>query len=137
MKRRKAREYALQILFQLDVTGSEYSDDVLDDFWENIKEDEDVKEFTRDIVVGALKYKDTIDRLIVKISKNWTLERMPVVDRSILRAAVYEILYRPDVPRIVVINEAIEISKKYSTEDSASFINGILDKIHENARINE
>jgi N utilization substance protein B len=129
MKRRRAREYALQLLFQIDVTNTEFSDEVFEDFWEGIKEDNDIKEFTRDIVMGACKNLDKIDAIISKTARHWTIERMAIVDRSILRAATYELLYRADIPRKVIINEAIEISKKYSTEDSASFINGILDKI--------
>jgi N utilization substance protein B len=130
MKRRRAREFALQILFQLDVTNSEHNDELFEDFWESISEDDDVKEFTHDIVVGTGKHLDAIDKVIREKAENWTIERMPIVDRSILRASVYEIMYRKDIPRTVIINEAIEIAKKYSTEDSASFINGILDKIH-------
>jgi N utilization substance protein B len=129
MKRRRAREYALQLLFQIDVTNTEFSDELFEDFWEGIKEDNDIKEFTRDLVVGTRKNLEEIDRIISETAKNWTIERMAIVDRSILRAATYELLYRADIPRKVIINEAIEISKKYSTEDSASFINGILDKI--------
>jgi N utilization substance protein B len=129
MKRRRAREFALQILFQIDVTNSDYSDDLLEDFWKSTRENVDVKEFTRDIVFGTTRHIDTIDKVIKEWAEHWSMERMAIVDRSILRAAVYELLYRPDIPRTVIINEAIEIAKKYSTEDSASFINGILDKI--------
>ena len=129
MKRRRAREYALQILFQLDVTNSELSNDVMRDFWENIAEDDDVKEFTDDIVTGTRKNIEEIDSVLNSTAENWSIDRMAVVDRNVLRAATYELLYRPDIPPSVIINEAIEISKKYSTGDSASFINGILDKI--------
>ena len=129
MKRRRAREYALQILFQLDVTNSELSNDVMRDFWENITEDDDVKEFTDDIVTGTRKNIEEIDSVLNSTAENWSIDRMAVVDRNVLRAATYELLYRPDIPPSVIINEAIEISKKYSTGDSASFINGILDKI--------
>ncbi len=130
MKRRRAREYALQILFQLDVTNSEFSSDVLKAFWENTKEeDEDVREFTDDIVVGTRENIDQIDNEINITAEHWSVNRIAIVDRNILRAAAYELLYRADIPPSVVINEAIEISKKYSTGDSASFINGILDKI--------
>lgn len=129
MKRRRAREYALQILFQLDVTDSKSNNNLFKDFWENINEDDDVKEFTNEIVRGTRENIDTIDEIIRKATEHWTIDRMAVVDRNILRAATYELLYRADIPPLVAINEAIEISKKYSTEDSASFINGILDKI--------
>ncbi len=129
MKRRRAREYALQILFQLDVTNNEFSNDVLKNFWENIKEDDDVKEFANDIVIGTRENINSIDKIIKKTAEHWAINRIAVVDRNILRAATYELLYRSDIPPSVVMNEAIEISKKFSTEDSASFINGILDKI--------
>lgn len=129
MKRRRAREYALQILFQLDVTNSELSNDVMRDFWEDITEDDDVKEFTNDIVTGTRKNIEKIDSVLNSTAENWSIDRMAVVDRNVLRAATYELLYRPDIPPSVIINEALEISKKYSTGDSASFINGILDKI--------
>ncbi|MEK7698058.1 MAG: transcription antitermination factor NusB [Nitrospirota bacterium] len=129
MKRRRAREYALQVLFQLDVTNNEFTDEVLKNFWKNIKEDDDVKEFANDIVTGTRKNIDSIDKIIKKTAEHWAINRIAVVDRNILRAATYELLYRSDIPPSVVMNEAIEISKKFSTEDSASFINGILDKI--------
>ncbi|MDP3296749.1 MAG: transcription antitermination factor NusB [Thermodesulfovibrionia bacterium] len=129
MKRRRAREYALQVLFQLDVTNNEFTDEVLKNFWKNIKEDDDVKEFANDIVIGTRENIDSIDKIIKKTAEHWAINRIAVVDRNILRAATYELLYRSDIPPSVVMNEAIEISKKFSTEDSASFINGILDKI--------
>ncbi|MCK5511781.1 MAG: transcription antitermination factor NusB [Thermodesulfovibrionia bacterium] len=135
MKRRRAREYALQILFQLDVTNNEFSNDLFEDFWEDIKEDEDIKQFSKALVIGTTKNIEKIDEIIKKTTEHWSIERMAIVDRSILRTAVYELLYRSDIPPTVTINEAIEISKKYSTEDSASFINGILDKIQKSEKI--
>jgi N utilization substance protein B len=129
MKRRRAREYALQLLFQLDLTKDELTEEVLRDFWEGNREDREVMEFTYDIVKGTLENIATIDEIIKQAAEHWPLERMAVIDRNILRAATYELRYRMDIPPSVTINEAIEISKKYSTEDSASFINGILDRI--------
>lgn len=130
MKRRRSREYALQILFQIELTGSELTDEMLSEFWEGIDEDKDVKEFTYNIVKTTIDNLDRIDRTIKKAAKHWSLDRMAVIDRNILRAATYELLYRSDdIPLSVAINEAIEIAKKYSTEDSAPFINGILDNI--------
>ena len=134
MKRRRAREYALQMLFQLDVTKNKISQDVLQDFWKNIKvDDEDVREFADDIVVGTREHIDEIDRVITGTAEHWSIDRIAIVDRNILRVATYELLYRHDIPPPVIMNEAIEIAKKFSTEDSASFINGILDKIAANA----
>lgn len=129
MKRRRAREYALQILFQLDLTESELNEEMFKEFWEGNEEDSDVKEFTYTLVKGTRENINTIDEIIEKAAEHWSLDRMAVVDRNILRAATYELFYREDIPPSVTINEAIEISKKYSTEDSAFFINGILDKI--------
>lgn len=99
------------------------------EFWKGINEPEDVKAFTYSIVTETLKNLDKIDTLIIKAAQHWSLERMAVIDRNILRAATYELSFREDIPPSVAINEAIEIAKKYSTEDSASFINGILDRI--------
>ena len=129
MKRRRSREYALQILFQLELTGSKLNGEVLSEFWESNNEDREVREFTFNIVKNTLEHINTIDEIIKKAAQHWSIERMAVIDRNILRAATYELVYRKDIPQAVVINEGIEIAKKYSTEDSASFINGILDKI--------
>lgn len=130
MKRRRSREYALQILFQLELAGAELNDDLLKEFWKGINhEPDDVKDFTHRIVRETLDHLETIDAAIKKAAQHWSLERMAAIDRNLLRAAAYEILLRPDIPNSVIINEAIEIAKKYSTQESASFINGILDKV--------
>jgi N utilization substance protein B len=129
MKRRRSREYALQILFQLELTGGELNEEMLNEFWEGNDEDSDVKSFTYNIVKATRENLKTIDEIIQKSAMHWSLDRMAVIDRNILRAATYELRYRTDIPSTVVINEAIEIAKKYSTEESAPFINGILDNI--------
>ncbi|GBE05172.1 MAG TPA: transcription antitermination factor NusB [Nitrospirae bacterium] len=129
MKRRRAREYALQLLFQYDLTGNELDEDTLKEFWESNDEDQDVRQFTQGIVQGTIEHIGALDEIIRTAAEHWSVERMAVVDRNILRAAVYELFYMPDIPSSVTINEAIEISKKYSTGDSSAFINGILDKI--------
>ena len=136
MKRRRSREYALQILFQLELTNTELSDALLQEFWKGINnEPDDVKDFTHRIVRETLENLDKIDAIIVAAAQHWSLERMAVIDRNILRAATYELSFRDDIPTSVAINEALEIAKKFSTEDSASFINGILDKIaHEGSK---
>lgn len=134
MKRRRSREYALQILFQLELSGSELTEEAWDDFWERIDEDNEVKDYTLDVVKATQSHITEIDDIIKKAAEHWAIERMAVIDRNILRAATYELCYRADIPASVAINEAIEIAKKYSTQESASFINGILDKIsHEKA----
>jgi N utilization substance protein B len=129
MKRRRAREYALKILFQLELTGSELDDQVFQDFWEMNKEDREVKEYAYQIVKNTWTHISEIDAIIKKAAEHWSVGRMAAIDRNILRAATYELAYRTDIPSSVVINEAIEIARKYSTEESAPFINGILDKI--------
>ncbi len=129
MKRRRSREYALQILFQLDLTGERDMDDVFREFWEGNDEPEEVREFTYAIVKNTRENLEKIDSLIKDAAEHWSIERMAVIDRNILRAATYEIVFRSDIPPSVAINEALEIAKKYSTEDSAPFINGILDRI--------
>jgi N utilization substance protein B len=133
MKRRKAREYALQILFQVDFTKKEINNKDIEEFWSDKKERKNVKEFTEDIVRGTLNRLDEIDAVIEKVAENWLLKRMAAVDRNILRFAAYEILYKKDIPYAVTINEAIEIAKKFSSTESASFINGILDRLAKEA----
>jgi transcription antitermination protein NusB len=128
MKRRKAREYALQILFQLDIRKEKPSAAVLKHFWAEYDPDEEVKSFSEEIVRGTYKHIAKINELLHQCAKNWSLDRMAVVDRNVLRMAVYEILYRIDIPTSVTINEAIEIAKKYGTDESGSFVNGILDR---------
>ena len=98
-------------------------------FWAEYDPDEEVKVFAEEIVNGTFKHFKKIDELIHQCAKNWTLERMAVVDRNVIRMAVYEILYRIDIPTSVTINEAIEIAKKYGTDDSGAFVNGILDRV--------
>ncbi len=129
MKRRRAREYVLQILFQIEITGNKLSDDVLNEFWKDKDEATEVKEFTQSIVSGTIEHIVPLDEIIKNAAEHWSLDRMAVVDKNILRAAAYELIYRADIPASVAINEALEIAKKYSTEESASFLNGILDKI--------
>jgi N utilization substance protein B len=129
MKRRKAREHALQILFQLDVRKEKPSAVVLKHFWAEYKADDEIKAFAEEIVKGTYKHLAEINKLIHQNAENWSLDRMAVVDRNVLRMAVYEILYRMDIPTSVTINEAIEIAKKYGTDESGSFVNGILDSV--------
>lgn len=128
MKRRKAREHALQILFQLDIRKEKPSAAVLKHYWAEYDPDEEVKAFSEEIVKGTYKHIARINELLHQCAKNWSLDRMAVVDRNVLRMAVYEILYRIDIPTSVTINEAIEIAKKYGTDESGSFVNGILDR---------
>jgi N utilization substance protein B len=137
MKRRKAREYALQFLYRIDFINnskkksnlSEYRES-LELFWSDTDEkDPDTKAFAEDIISGTIKNLKEIDSLIQEVAQKWKISRMASIDRNILRFATYELLFRKDIPGAVTINEAIEIAKKYSTSESAAFINGILDKI--------
>lgn len=111
------------------MTGKAFTEAVWNEFWEGITEEDEVKEFTRDIAASTLDHRKDIDEIIKSAAENWSIERMAIIDRNILRAATYELCYRSDIPSSVAINEALEIAKKYSTEESAPFINGILDKI--------
>jgi transcription antitermination protein NusB len=129
MKRRKAREHALQILFQLDIKKEKPSAVVLKRFWAEQQADDEVRAFAEDIVKGTYKHLAEINKMICQCAKNWSLERMAIVDRNVLRMAVYEVLYRMDIPTSVTINEAIEIAKKYGTDESGAFVNGILDSV--------
>jgi N utilization substance protein B len=127
--RRRSREIALQILYQIEITEMDV-DEAIDLFWKNFKYKEEAKPFTLELVYGVCKHRKEIDAILDRSSKNWKLSRMSVVDRNILRMALYEILYLGhDIPFKVTINEAIDLGKKYGSEDSGAFINGILDSI--------
>lgn len=115
-------------MFQLDIRKEKPSAAVLKHFWAEYDPDEEVKAFSEEIVKGTYKHIARINELLHQCAKNWSLDRMAVVDRNVLRMAVYEILYRIDIPTSVTINEAIEIAKKYGTDESGSFVNGILDR---------
>jgi N utilization substance protein B len=133
MKRRQAREYALQILFQIDFTEKKVGRRELDEFWADKKENREIREFAEELVKGTLEKLEDIDALIEKLAENWILGRMAAVDRNILRLAAFEILYRKDIPSAVTINEALEIAKKYSSSESAPFLNGVLDRLAKEA----
>ncbi len=133
MKRRQAREYALQILFQIDFTEKKLGRRELDEFWSDKKENREIREFAEELVKGTLEKLEDIDALIEKLAENWILGRMAAVDRNILRFAAFEILYRRDIPSAVTINEALEIAKKYSSSESAPFLNGVLDRLAKEA----
>lgn len=129
MKRRRGREYVLQFLFQFDFTGQRPGEEEFNAFWADKDEDDEVKGFVREILYGTIDNLRDIDETIRKATEHWAIERMSAVDRNILRAATYELLFRKDIPSAVTINEAIEIAKKYSTSESPPFINGVLDRI--------
>jgi N utilization substance protein B len=127
MKRRKAREYALQLLFQLDIRKEKPTVTLFKRFWADEEPDDEVRAFAEEIVQGTFKHLKVINAKVLACAKNWSLERMATIDRNVLRLATYEILYRIDIPPSVTINEAIELAKKYATDESGAFVNGILD----------
>jgi len=151
--RREARERTIQFLFQCDVNPPADLEAALNLFWESQRaavlaeetgkatwgqkvvrppptaEETAMRLFAEPLIRGTWEHREAIDALIQQHAKNWDLRRMAVVDRNILRLAVYEMLHREDIPPVVSINEAVDIAKKFSTEDSGRFVNGILDKI--------
>ena len=135
-KRRRAREIALQFLYQYDSQRESCSGDLdtnqqINIFWseKDASINQEVKEFATALIAGSCENMDGIDLIINKYSKNWRLSRMPKIDRNILRMAIYELAYLRNIPPPVTINEAVELAKKFGTEESGSFINGILDRI--------
>jgi len=153
-QRREARERAVQFLFQHDMNPPENLEDALEHFWTTqqataIAEDkgaanwgqkielpppttEEVatRAFADKLIRGVVENRAVLDERIKQHAENWDLRRMAVVDRNILRLAIYEMLHRDDIPPVVSINEAVDIAKKFSTQDSGKFVNGILDKIN-------
>lgn len=128
--RRKARECALQMLFAADVARTPASV-LTNNYWDELGEpelDERTREFANNLVIGAIRDLETIDERIRTRAEHWRIERMAIVDRNILRLAVYEFLYS-DTPHTVVINEALEIARRFSSYEATQFINGILDAI--------
>lgn len=151
--RREARERAVQCLFQFDLNPSEDLEESLRRFWASQAEaalaqekgiatwgekselppptaaETAVRLFAEPLIRGTLEHQAEIDERIKLHAKNWDIRRMAAIDRNILRLAIYEMLYREDIPPVVTINEAVDIAKRYSTEDSGKFVNGILDKV--------
>jgi len=152
-KRREARERAVQFLFQHDLNPPENLDRELNEFWDTQRaaaiagekgpatwgqpvelpppttEEVEMRLFADPLIRGTLEHRDAIDEHIKKHAKNWEFHRIAAVDRNIMRLAIYEMLFREDIPPIVSINEAVDIAKKFSTQDSGKFVNGILDKV--------
>ena len=152
-KRREARERAVQFLFQHDLNPVADLPGALEHFWESQRaaaiaeekggarwgqpvelppptaEEAAVREFADPLIRGALEHREEADEIIRKHAKNWELHRIAAVDRNVMRLAIYEMLHREDIPPVVSINEAVDIAKKFSTQDSGKFVNGILDKV--------
>jgi len=129
LERTKARRQALQILYQREITG-ESTSAILESHSFNSEEGEP-SEFCRTLLAGVEEHRDEIDATLAEISEHWTVSRMPLVDRNILRMAVYEILYIDDIPDSVSINEAVEMAKTYGGDDSSKFVNGVLGRLAE------
>ena len=126
--RRVSREMALKALFQIDLVSTNL-EDALKYTFENVELSDEVKEFSLILVRGVMSNLSEIDKVINNYTNNWSLERITNIDRSILRMAIYEILYLKNIPKSVSINEAVELAKKYGTKSSFSFVNGVLGKI--------
>lgn len=127
--RRKARELALQYLYKLDVSGEDLSREDLNFFLQEYSTLEEDKDYAIILIQNTEKHTKDIDELLTRHLEHWTIERLSTIDRNILRFATCELLYFLDVPVNVTINEAIEVAKKFSLEESATFINGVLDKV--------
>ncbi len=126
--RRRSRELAMQALFYVDMSQNK-SKEILDLYLQSFTPSKKVLPFFLELVNGVIGERDRIDTMIKRFSSNWKMSRMSCVDRNIMRIAVYEMLYCGDIPLKVSINEAIDVGKKFGTEESGAFINGILDSV--------
>jgi len=134
-KRTQSREIALQVLYQIDMSEGT-TEGTFNLFWENFTPPDDLREFSRKIVSGVCQHEEEIDVIIEHYSEHWRLKRMTIVDRNILRLAIFELMFCDDIPPKVVLNEAVELGKKFGSDKSGSFVNGILDKVaHRIARL--
>lgn len=127
-KRTRARQFAIEVLYHVDLCGSGVLETSLAEMVGRA-DDPDVSGFASTLVTGTLEKRGELDRIIREVAQNWDLSRMATIDRNILRLGSYELLYRDDIPPKVSINEAIELGKRYSTAESGTFVNGILDRI--------
>lgn len=125
--RRLSRERTLQILFQWDIHGN--TNHWLDEFWRQHPLTGEARQFAERLVEGVMAHRDELDALIEQYATNWTVSRMPIVDRNILRAALYELLWISEVPAKVTMNEAIELAKQFADDETKRFVNGVLDQV--------
>lgn len=135
-KRRKARESTLQILFQLEFNNPQ-PEKAIKQYWKYQRASKEIRSYSDLLVEGILSHQEEIDTLIQSVSEHWRLARMAVVDRNILRIAVFELLYEENITPAIIINEAIEIAKKYSNEEAAMFVNGLLDAVRKKLESDE
>ena len=127
-KRRKSREHTLKILYRRDITKEDINE-IIKSYWKENNINSSITEFSEQLAKGTADNLEKIDDYIKKVSEHWAIDRMGVIDRNLLRMAVQELLFMEDIPLNVTIDEAIEIAKKFGTNDSANFVNGVLDKI--------
>ena len=127
MSRRAAREQALQVLYSV-VIGSREPAEALAEIVSG-SEDEEQRAFVKDLTVGTLEYAEQADRTVSPLLEGWTIERLPTIDRLLLEMATFELHCRPETPPAVAINEAVELAKRFSTEDSGRFVNGVLNAV--------
>ena len=128
LSRSRCRELALQFLYQAEFAGQRREEE-LASFWRHFRKGNKTPAYLLQLVQGVAANLEELDALISRYSEHWRLERMAAVDRNLLRLAAYELLYQPQIPPKVAINEAVELAKQYGTEDSGAFVNGILDRI--------
>lgn len=132
--RTKSRECALKILYAFDIRKDSLNE-CAEAFWKDHNEtNKEIVDFSLILAKGVYKNKDAIDVIISKYAKNWQIDRMPTIDRNILRLATFELIFAGDIPPKVSINEAIEMAKRYGDKDSGKFVNGVLDKINKSER---
>lgn len=128
-RRRKARERALQILFEIEFNDNIGFREVAAEYWSHSRVGPGIREYTEWLISKIAENREEIDKLIQSVSKRWRLDRMAAVDRNILRLAVCELLYEPAMAPAIIINEAVEVAKRYGGENSSDFINGVLDAV--------
>ena len=126
--RRESRECAMQILYSMDVCKLSKAD-AETAFWQTKNYDKEVVSFAQELIDGTIANLEEINELLKQTAENWEIGRMAAIDRAILRLASYELIYEEEIPPNVIINEAIELAKDFSTEESGKFVNGLLDKI--------
>jgi N utilization substance protein B len=128
-RRSRGREVALQVLYQVEQNPGIPPDEIRRFIQRRLLEDRKLCEFTEGLVDGVKEHQTQIDTMISEVAENWRLDRMAAIDRNILRLGAYEMLFLPQVPAKVAINEALELAKRYSTAQSSRFVNGILDRV--------
>jgi len=127
ISRSRCREWALQLLYQAECVGHRQGEAIR--FYRHFEDKGQVPDYLVKLVEGVAAHQEELDALIRQNSEHWRLERMTIVDRNLLRLAIFELLYQPQIPVKVVINEAVEMAKRYGSEASGGFVNGILDQV--------